>query len=91
MSAALIGAVGTIVSGLLALLGVRWMANVQKRTAANEERLTQYESWKDLIDQHQRDSDRYRVQRDEAWTANDRLRAENALLRRRVEDWLMRE
>lgn len=98
MSATLIGAAATVIVGLLGLLGTRWLSNVQRRTADNEERLSRYENWDHLIDNYRQDYDRVRAerdrvrhQRDEAWAQVDRLSQENSQLQRQLERWLQRK
>lgn len=50
--------IGTLGAAVLALIGTRWLAGVQKRTAVNEEKLNRYESWDHLHDNLRTDYDR---------------------------------
>lgn len=74
MGGELIAAAAAVVVGLLGLVGTVLLVRVQRRAAANEERLSRYESWDQLYRNLQQESDRFKRQRDEAWTANDELR-----------------
>lgn len=91
MGGELVAAAGAVVVGLLGLAGVLWNARIQRTATKNEERLARFESWDRLYENLQQESERFRVQRNEAWAANDLLREENARLRRRLEDWLTNE
>lgn len=57
----LIGAATAIVTGLLTLLGTRWLARIQAKAAENEDRIRKYEEYDHLLDNYRTDYDRARA------------------------------
>jgi predicted transcriptional regulator len=92
---AIYGAAGTVIVGLLALIGTRTVAKVQRQAVENEQRLREVELDAQIRADLRTDYDRGRAELEQIRVENRRLRGERdaALARlahaeRRIEDYL---
>ena len=81
-------AVAAVVVGFLGLVGTRLTLRVQHKNEQNEERLTQYEGWRELIEQTRIEKDRAIADRDRIRDDRDHWRGRALRAERQVETWL---
>lgn len=85
---AVLGLIGVLVTATLALVGTRWLAKVQRKTAENEEKLNRYESWDHLHDNLRTDYDRAIARAKDAETERDDYRRRALAAERQIDDLL---